>query len=99
MRRQSLDFGYNTQRYFVMRGSRAVQLPLDAEIARCDNCLAKVEVNDLGEIEDFFVRVEAGGVVPAGECPGCGALAYLVEDVLTQSCAPYSMNSDDRSQT
>ena len=67
-----------------MSSSFAVQIPLDAEIARCDNCAAMIEVIDLGEIEDFFLRVEAGSEVPAGECPSCGALAYLVGDVVAE---------------
>jgi len=30
----------------------------------------------LCEAKDFFQRTEPGGVVPSGECPGCGALCY-----------------------
>ncbi|MCV7247671.1 hypothetical protein H7J07_05460 [Mycobacterium koreense] len=29
-------------------------------------------------IPDLDERLEPGGVVPAGECPSCGALAYVV---------------------
>lgn len=46
--------------------------------ARCDNCDWRGSSDDLDqEIADLDQRVDAGGVVPAGECPSCGALAYL----------------------
>lgn len=32
------------------------------------------------EIKDYFQRVEAGGEVPAGECPECGCLCYIEKD-------------------
>lgn len=33
----------------------------------------------LCDVEDFTERIDPGSEVPAGECPECGALAYLVE--------------------
>lgn len=49
---------------------------------RCDNCghettdgRLKVRLED---IPDLAKRLDPGGVVPAGECPKCGALAYPI---------------------
>lgn len=44
----------------------------------CDNCTTIHPFEDLNDIEDLDERVEAGGMVPAGECPDCGCLAYPV---------------------
>jgi hypothetical protein len=43
----------------------------------CDNCEWKGDASEVGGIEDIEERLSAGGVVPAGECPKCQALAYL----------------------
>jgi len=47
----------------------------------CDNCGKRYEQD--GQLNHVFPnipalleRVEPGGTVPAGECPGCGALVY-----------------------
>jgi len=45
--------------------------------ATCDNCGANYHVDALREIKHYHQRVDIGGEVPAGECPECGALAYL----------------------
>lgn len=42
----------------------------------CDNCMNVWPFEKLEDISDLFERVEAGGVVPAGECPVCGVLCY-----------------------
>lgn len=34
---------------------------------------------ELGDVPDLYERLDPGGVVPAGECPECGALAYPVD--------------------
>jgi len=47
--------------------------------AKCDNCESIFEDDDLKTIEEFHTRVECGGVVPAGQCPKCGALAYKIK--------------------
>ena len=46
---------------------------------RCDNCRATWSQAELKLIEDLHQRVDIGGVVPAGECPTCGALCYRVD--------------------
>jgi len=47
----------------------------------CDNCGQRYDHEDqlkhvFPDIPDLAQRLEPGGVVPAGECPACGALAY-----------------------
>lgn len=68
----------------------------------CDGCDRRYEERELShlypDIPDLLIRLDAGGIVPAGECPECGALVYpdrdpvrvlvlldggLVQDVLT----------------
>lgn len=43
----------------------------------CDNCDFTGDEDTLDDIEDLAERLTPGGVVPAGQCPSCGALAYL----------------------
>ena len=49
----------------------------DDAAAVCDNCLLHCTVSALDSIVDLEQRLDAGGEVPAGQCPTCGALAYL----------------------
>ena len=47
----------------------------------CDNCGQRYDHEDqlkhvFPDIPGLLERLEPGGVVPAGECPACGALAY-----------------------
>ncbi len=44
----------------------------DCGIHFCESALVP-----LGEIKDLGQRLEPGSTVPLGECPECGALAYL----------------------
>jgi len=50
---------------------------------KCDNCGFETnQVNlkvSLADIPDLGKRLDPGGVVPAGECPKCGALTYPVK--------------------
>lgn len=49
---------------------------------QCDNChflIDEASEEAMNPIRDLQERIEPGGVVPAGECPQCGALMYLVE--------------------
>jgi hypothetical protein len=48
-------------------------------VAVCDNCRLYCNVSDLDPIADLEQRLDAGGIVPAGQCPHCGALSYLQE--------------------
>jgi predicted HAD superfamily Cof-like phosphohydrolase len=45
----------------------------------CDNCKSICSRSALKEIKDFHQRVDINGIVPAGECPICGALCYEIE--------------------
>lgn len=46
----------------------------------CGNCDWTGTAEDLNEAADLSERLDAGSVVPAGECPECCALAYLQDD-------------------
>jgi hypothetical protein len=43
---------------------------------RCQNCEQEWGLNDLHEITHLSERVEIGEVMPAGQCPDCGALCH-----------------------
>lgn len=46
---------------------------------KCDDCGGKFPkdfVIPLSEIHHLWERIDVGGIVPAGECPKCGALCY-----------------------
>jgi hypothetical protein len=45
----------------------------------CDNCCKHWDADELKDIEDLHERLEAGGVVPSGECPECGSLCYPLQ--------------------
>ena len=50
----------------------------DLALTKCDNCEQIRATSELKPLDASLVeRVEAGEVVPAGECPGCGAYAHL----------------------
>ena len=52
--------------------------PTDAwRSAACGACDWTGPIVALAEIKDIDQRLTAGDSVPAGECPNCGALAYL----------------------
>lgn len=42
----------------------------------CDDCGIKWAKHHLAKARDLAQRVDAGGPVPSGECPACGALCY-----------------------
>jgi len=49
-------------------------------ICACDTCDWKGHPDKLGAISDVDSRLTPGSVVPAGECPECGALTYIEPD-------------------
>ena len=49
----------------------------DAVAVACSDCGWQGKATDTHIIEDFQERVSPGEIVPAGECPECGALAHL----------------------
>lgn len=46
-------------------------------MAECDNCRHRCDVDNLDAIHRYYERVDDDGVEPAGQCPECGALAYV----------------------
>lgn len=44
----------------------------------CDCCDWHGDASDLDQVENLEERLDPGGVVPAGQCPACAALAYLM---------------------
>jgi len=57
-----------TQSYIQVDDNAAVE---------CDNCGWTGIGSRLNMISDIEQRLDAGGIIPAGQCPDCGALAYL----------------------
>ena len=52
----------------------------------CDNCGKVSASKEILSIDDMdwgqlLKRIEPGGIVPSGECPDCGALCYLVNEL------------------
>jgi len=47
---------------------------------RCENCQRMIDAKDylidLARVDKLSERIEPGGVVPSGECPGCASLVY-----------------------
>lgn len=50
-----------------------------ARRAECGNCGGVWKLDELRGYRDFWSRVEPGQEIPAGDCPECGAFAYLVK--------------------
>ena len=48
------------------------------DLARCDDCGKLWATAELARIDDFWDRVNAGEIMPSGQCPSCGALCHLV---------------------
>ena len=54
--------------------------------SRCDNCQKVTSDEDLNSVNDIYERVDPGGVMPSGECPHCGCLAYPIVRKKTRRC-------------
>ena len=54
--------------------------PEGTRLAECGNCHWQGTESRLRPIENLGERIDPGGLVPLGECPKCGALAYLQAD-------------------
>lgn len=69
-----------TKQASVQQPPQAVEADRPCECNNCDwKGLESGLRCDLGGIEDLFERIDPGDEVPAGECPECGCLAFLVE--------------------
>ena len=67
---------------------------------RCDDCEWTGLGHMLNQVSDIEERIDPGAEVPAGQCPKCGALAYVTEDNATYYNKKYSVdltrkNGDD----
>ena len=60
--------------------SQLEKQPSSERRVACANCEWTGTESQLREISDFWGRVDVGGEMPAGECPDCRTLAYLVEE-------------------
>ena len=49
----------------------------DNALCHCGDCDWTGSGKELDMIHDIQERIDPGSIVPAGECPDCGALAYL----------------------
>lgn len=61
---------------------------VESRKVRCGNCGLTTTEDKIVQPEDtpdlyVNVRLDPGGEVPAGECPDCGALCYLVKPTAT----------------
>ena len=45
----------------------------------CENCQAEWTLDDLNPVKDIEQRVAPGEIMPAGECPDCGAVCHGVK--------------------
>lgn len=49
-------------------------------MTKCSNCGTKQTEGGLDSYRDFWSRVQPGEIIPAGDCPTCGAFAYLTDE-------------------
>ncbi len=60
-----------------------IKTKVENRLCGCDNCGWQCWESDMPQglagIPDLWERLDPGGVVPAGECPRCGALSYLIK--------------------
>ena len=59
----------------ALREANGEYRPVCHVCANCGRTFSREE--PLQPIERFWQRVEAGEIVPSGQCPDCGALCYL----------------------
>lgn len=62
----------------AVAGTLAEPAPVEP-IYECQNCACRWIESELQPIEDIFERVAPGEVMPAGECPSCGALCHQIQ--------------------
>ena len=63
----------------------------DSTRCACDNCEWTGTIEEDEELRDFWSRVQPGDTVPAGDCPECGAFAFLCDEVAA-SASPESVS-------
>jgi len=70
----------------------------DERLCECANCRRRFKESKLDGYKDFWSRTETGGEIPAGDCPRCGALAYLIREPKTVTVI-FGQCEEARSQT
>ncbi|APH74132.1 hypothetical protein [Aquibium oceanicum] len=55
-----------------------IQTENDDDPCICDDCGETHRADELDMVTDIEERISPGEIVPAGQCPSCGALAHLV---------------------
>jgi hypothetical protein len=61
-----------------------IEKPKAKDMSICQNCRKTFETIDLDEItHGFWERVSPSEIMPAGECPECGALCHPLETAVT----------------
>lgn len=63
-------------------------------LAECQNCGEAWHIDHVKEAQDLAQRVSPGEILPAGECPSCGALCHLWEAPKRKAA-----NADPKNQT
>lgn len=74
------QFGDDALPLLVSAYEYVVQPFKHSEYARCQNCQKVWALNslvELSKVKNLLDRVSPGEIVPAGECPDCGALCQL----------------------
>ena len=64
---------------------------------QCDNCSWEGMSDEVVEVADLTERVAAGEIMPAGECPECGALAHYEDSAapkLSQQGVLHSLRAE-----
>ena len=62
-------------------------------LAECQNCGEAWHIDHVKEAQDLAQRVSPGEIVPAGECPSCGALCQLWKPSGRAKAKPDSTNA------
>lgn len=64
------DFGELLDKFFTG------ELDAPEKLFVCQNCESRWAEEELNEVKDLAERVAPGELVPAGECPECGAVCH-----------------------
>lgn len=58
----------------------------------CSDCGITGDVETLDQIRNFWDRVTPGEIMPAGECPHCGALCHATQCIVCPFCGQNGHN-------
>jgi hypothetical protein len=60
----------------------------------CQDCGWEGPADDVGDIADVQERIGAGEIVPAGQCPECGALAQPIDFGVASELSAFKAERD-----